>query len=107
RSSAYLLHSRRTGADRGGVPARADELVPCGALGSAPTIVRARRVAPRADLSTPIGPLPRPALPLLLFAQAQRRLGARRGIRGGVETSMAHRAPRLRHVRYVDARLLL
>src|SRR5688572_4394074 len=107
RSSPDLLHSSDGGADRGGVPARADELVPRGSLGCQGETVRARRVARWTDLSTTVRSLPRRSFPPLLCPQAQRHLGTRGGVRRPVEAPLAHRAPRLPDVWHVDAWLLL
>ena len=53
-ASTDLLHTSGESADSGGVPARADELVSRGPLGSRTEKVRARRVAERADLSATV-----------------------------------------------------
>jgi len=97
-SSTDLLYSGDEGADRRGVPARADELVARGPLGSRKRMLRARRVAGWTDLSATVRSLSRRSFAVLLRAQAQRGLGTRRSVRGRVEAPLARRAPRFRHL---------
>lgn len=76
-------------------------------MGSCAAALRARGMAARPDLSAPLRPLSRRSAPLLLCAQARRQLETRRRLHGGVETALAHRVARFRHLWHLDQGLPL